>query len=267
MLRTIARWVSVGLLLASPARAQDAKDAPQKDDRIVNGGVQPMVIPQFDPTPFVFGGSKPEDVRKKFEEALAQEIRLVDRKYELTAAQQKKLKLAGGHDIKRFFDEVEEIKSDYARSNGDWNKISQRVFRLQRATNQPHVEILGEGSMFAKTLRKVPTAEQVARQAKVQYRDRVYWAACLLSNRLALSEDQRKALVDLVVEQTPPLGRYGDSDYDAILYQISRVPREKLVAFLDDAQYRGLTIRFEQAKRMEAVLFSEGYLTPEEPKR
>ncbi len=121
--------------------------------------------------------------------------------------------------------------------------------------------------MFGKMVRKVPTAEQVARHARLEYRNRVYWAACLLSNRLGLSEDQRKTLVDLVVEQTPPLGRYGDSDYDAILFQMSRLPREKLRAFLDESQCRGLAIRFEQARRMEPVLVSEGYVSREEPKR
>ena len=68
--------------------------------------------------------------------------------------------------------------------------------------------------------------------------------------------------MDLVVEETPPLRRYGSFDYDAIMFQVSRLPREKLRAVLDEGQCRELTLRFDQARRMEGVLVSEGYVAP-----
>ncbi len=131
MSRTIVRWAAVGAcwLLVAHSRAQDAPFHPEE---AVVAPVRPQAaMPRFDITPFIFGASKPEDFRKKLERALDQEIGILDRKYELTTIQKKKLRLAGGHDIKRFFDEVEELKAEYARSNGDFNRVNQRVIRLQ----------------------------------------------------------------------------------------------------------------------------------------
>ena len=67
----------------------------------------------------------------------------------------------------------------------------------------------------------------------------------------------------LIVDETPPLRRYGDFDYDAIMFQLSRLSREKLRGALDEAQCRELTLRFDQARRMESILVSEGYLRRE----
>ena len=44
------------------------------------------------------------------------------------------------------------------------------------------------------------------------------------------------------------------------MFQMSRLPREKFRAVLDEAQCRELTVRFDQARRMESILVNEGYL-------
>jgi len=75
-----------------------------------------------------------------------------------------------------------------------------------------------------------------------------------------------RRLVTLVVDETPPLKRYGSFDYDAIMLQMARIPREKLGTALDEAQWRELKLRFDQARRMESILVSEGYVSgPERP--
>jgi hypothetical protein len=121
--------------------------------------------------------------------------------------------------------------------------------------------------MLAKTLKKSLTAEQVAWSDKTVYRERVEWLAGLLNKRLKLSADQHRRVINLLVEGTPPLKRYGSFDYDAIMFQMSRVPKEKLLeaVHLDEAQYRELVLRFDQARRMESLLVSEGYISGVKP--
>jgi hypothetical protein len=214
---------------------------------------------------WVFGNRGAAKVRERFQAALTQDINRFDQKYSLTPAQKKKLELAGRQDMKRFFDRVEDAKSEYRRTNGDWNQVGNRIFELQGITNQPHTELFGDGSMLAKTLKKTLTPEQVARHETAAYRVRVEWAIGILHSRLVLNPEQRRRLVTLVVDETPPLKRYGSFDYDAIMLQMSRLPREKLRTALDEAQCRNLALRFEQARRMESILVSEGYISRSAP--
>jgi hypothetical protein len=214
---------------------------------------------------WVFGGRGAAECRKKLESALIQDINLYDRKYGLTPTQKKKLELAGRHDMKRFFDRVEDAKAEFRRLNGDWNQVGDSIFALQRMQNQPHSELFGEESMLAKTLKKNLTPEQIARYDRKVYRDRVEWVAALLDRRLRLNPQQHRRLVDVVVQETPPLKRYGSFDYDAIMFQMSGLTREKLRSALDETQCRELALRFEQARRMQTILVSEGYVTQVKP--
>jgi hypothetical protein len=200
------------------------------------------------------------EARSQFEGALDRDISRLNERYGLTPAQRKKLVLAGRHDVKRFFDRVDEVKAEYRRALGDWNRVSGRVSELRQMANQPHL-LFGDRSMLAKTLKKTLTHEQVTRHDKAIYRARVEWLAGLLDKRLRLNPGQHRRLVTLVVDETPPLKRYGSFDYDAIMLQMARIPREKLGTALDEAQWRELTLRFDQARRMESILVSEGYVS------
>jgi hypothetical protein len=256
-------WLAI-VATASRAWAQERDDVDEplraeRQDVILadpNGMDLDKTVEQW-----VYGGQSADAVRKRIEAALAQNIKRFDQKYGLTSDQKKKLDLAGRYDMKRFFDQVEEVKVEYRRVKGDWNQMGDRIFALQRTLNQLFTELFGDGSMLVKTLKKNLTHEQVSRHDKAIYRQRVEWMAGLLRNRLNLNSDQRSGLVSLVVEETPPLKRYGTFDYDAIMFQLSRVPREKLRKVLDEGQCRELKLRFDQAQRMESILVSEGYLT------
>ncbi len=215
---------------------------------------------------WIFGGQRAAESRKKLELALTMDINRFDRKYGLTPAQKKKLELAGRHDMKRYFDRVADAKAEYRRTKGDWNQVGERVMELQRIQNQPHVELFGDDSMLAKTLKKNLTPEQIARHDKDVYRARVDWVASLLDRRVKLKPDQHRRLVELMVAEMTPLKRYGSFDYDAILYQMSLLGREKLRSVLDEAQCRDLTLRFDQARRLESILVSEGYIAAVKPR-
>jgi hypothetical protein len=260
-------WLAIAAP-ASPALAQEP-DEPAADPAEGAVAVRGRPVAEADLganiEQWVFGGQGAAGIRKKLESALTQDIDRYYRKYQLTTAQKKKLELAGRHDVKRFFDRVEEAKAKYRRAQGDWNQVGDSVFELQRMQNQPHSELFGDESMLAKTLKKNLTPEQVAWNDKNVYRARVEWMAGLLDKRLKLNADQHRRLVNLVVEETPPLKRYGSFDYDAILFQMSGLTRDKLRSALDESQCRDLVLRFDQARRLQSVLVSEGYVAEVKP--
>jgi hypothetical protein len=259
-------WLGI-TAIARPASAQDLLEPEIPAAAELPGAVD--VVPDPDDQAgniegWIFG-QDPIGARKKLEQALTQDIQRFDRKYALTPAQRKKLELAGRQDLKRFYDRVEDAKAEFRRVNGDWNQVGNRIFPLQRQQSQPHSEIFGDESMLAKTLRKTLTPEQVARYEKTIYRARVEWMAGLLDKRLNLDARQHERLVTLVVDETPPLKRYGNFDYDAIMLQMARLPQDKLRAALDETRCRELALRFEQARRMESILVSEGYIGAASP--
>jgi hypothetical protein len=273
MSRTTGCLLAASTLLAILATARPAPaQEPDEPDDVIAAPVEVKVkdvLAVEDPSAnidqWIFGGQGSAEARKKIEAALTRDLNRFDDKYQLTAAQKKKLELAGRRDVKRFFDRVDDAKTEYRRVKGDWNQVGTRIFELQRMQNQPHSELFGDESMLAKTLKKTLTPEQVAWNDKNVYRARVQWMAGLLDKRLNLNADQHRRLVTLVVEETPPLKRYGSFDYDAIMFQMSRLPREKLRQALDDAQCRELALRFDQARRMESILISEGYISQGRP--
>lgn len=255
-------WLAIAAA-GFPARAQEAPDF-VPDDPVPAQDAQAEEKPTTgdEVDQWVFNGNKPDKVRKEFEKALANVIGRYDGKYHLTPAQKKKLTLAGGLDIKRYFDRYATLRADFVRTKGDWNKVGNEVVELQRIYNQPYTDLFTDESMLAKTLKKNLTTEQVANHDRNIYRVRVEWMAGLLDRRLKLTPDQHRRLVDLVAAETQPLGRYGNFDYDAIMFQMSRLPAGRIRGVLDEPQCRELTLRFEQARRMEGLLVSEGYIRP-----
>ena len=134
------------------------------------------------------------------------------------------------------------------------------VQELQDFRQAPHAYLFVDESMLAKTLKRTLTHEQVAAHEKDVYRLRVEWMVSLLDTALGLKAEQHRRFVTLIVEETPPLKRYGNFDYDALMLQASKLPQDKIRPIFDDAQLTKLLVRFGQAKRMETILFGEGYL-------
>lgn len=255
-------WLAIAVA-GFPALAQEAPEqVPDEPVAAPGGQAEEKSVRAEDLGQWVFNGHAPDEAQKDLEKALQNVIARFDGKYHLTPAQKRKLTLAGGLDIKRYFDRYARLKAAFVRTRGDWNQVGTQVFELRRIYHQPYTELFGDESMLAKTLKKNLTAEQVANHDRKVYRVRVEWMAGLLDRRLKLTADQHRRLVDLVAAETQPLGRYGNFDYDAIMFQMSRLPAGRVGTVLDEAQCHDLTLRFEQARRMEGLLVSEGYIRP-----
>jgi hypothetical protein len=203
--------------------------------------------------------------RKFLQSRLEWEITRTDQIYRLTPIQRKKLEIAGRGSLKRFFDRVAEAKERLHRAGGDFNRLGPVLQEFESFQQGQHAYLFGEDSMFAKTLKNTLTSAQIAARKKTIYRGRVEWMVSLLDKPLGLKAEQHRRFVSLIVEETSPLRRYGSFDYDAVMYQASRLPRDKVKPIFDDAQLAKLLIRFGQADRMETVLFGEGYLLAKPP--
>jgi len=89
-------------------------------------------------------------------------IQEVDAIRHMTIAQKEKLRLAGRGDIERFFDQVERKRTEFALLGADPAKCGQFIQELERLRSTFALGLFGEGSIFAKTLRKIAAEEEVA---------------------------------------------------------------------------------------------------------
>jgi hypothetical protein len=267
--------VAIALAIASSggrARAQDEEDVGHDDlpARVANFDGMRLEMQfaamnnQVDQWLFGrFGGA--DGARGKLESALALRIDDLERTFDLTPAQKKKLKLAGNGDLKRYFDRVDAVKRRFAQvQNNPNNNIWQEVQPLQAEMN---AGIFGDGSIFSKTIGKTLSADQRARyeslcRERMAWRRRavIDWFVVHIDRGLGFSEDQRSRLVDLLVKDTPAPRRYGQGDYWYFMFELSRLPKEKLQSMLDAPQWRLLSKQLAQARGMEQWLRQNGIL-------
>jgi hypothetical protein len=102
---------------------------------------------------------------------LLQDVEDLSEKYGLTPAQQQKLRLAGRGDIKRVFDRVEDarrrLQAHVIHDDAGMLDLSREMSReLTPLQMSIKTGPLGEGSLFAKTLKGALTAEQIAAYQK-----------------------------------------------------------------------------------------------------
>jgi hypothetical protein len=235
-------------LLALPPRGAAITDEPFKHSL-------------FDPD----GGA--DRARARLEARLAWEIRRIDQVYGLSPEQKHKLEVAGRGDIKRLFDDVRKQQERLESARGDVLQYRAILKGLKPLRVDAHLLFI-DGSLFAKTLKTTLSPAQRARYEKDRrdfYRGRVEWAVSFLEQRLRLSRDQCERITTLIVAESQPLRRYGESDFSAILFQASQLPEGKLRPIFDEDQWLLLAGQFQDVKRLERDLVAEGYLPENQP--
>ncbi len=183
----------------------------------------------------------------------------------LSEAQQKKLTLAARGDMKRFFDQVEEVRRKFLAVKNDQNGFNQIWQEISPLQQKQAAGLFGETSLFAKSLRKTLTEEQQAQyrtvmeeRRKFRYRATIEACLALMENTVALRHDQHEALLKLMVEETRPPYVFGQYDSQVVMYEMSRLPVPKLKALLDDRQWKLLQPQFDQGRNMEGFLIQNG---------
>jgi hypothetical protein len=256
--------LACSLIAGSSVNAQsDDDDTPAAPAQVMHFEIQENQFEQW-----VFQNwQSTQMARTQLEKLLGLQIDDVDRAGKLTETQRKKVQLAGGGDIKRFFEQVEVVRNKFLLVRKDqqrFNEIWQDIQPLQMTINTGLFE---DGSLFHKTLRKTLTAEQSARYDQNQrdrrafrYQAKVALAVAMLENAMPLRDEQRQQFIRLLMEETKPPRKSGQHDYYVIMWQASRLPEDKLKPLFDAAQWKVLSQQFTQMRGMEQFLKQNGGL-------
>ena len=202
--------------------------------------------------------------RKRLETQLKLQSDEVERACKLTEAQKKKLQLAGRGDIKRFYDRVEEVRKKFLLVRKDQQKfqeIWQDIQPLQMTLNSG---LFDDQSFFHKTLRRTLNAEQAEhyelaehQRRTFRYRAKVELVVATLENGLPLRDEQRRKLIQLILDETKPPRKFGQYDYYMVMLQVSKLPENKLKPLFDNAQWKVLNQQFNQVKGLGEEFFKQ----------
>ncbi len=250
---------------AAAFSAPDEDDPDEAADVQANGG---FMVQEANFDQWVFEGSANAAAgRERINSHLKLKLNELIRVCDLTEAQQKKLSLAARGDMKRFFDEVEEVRKKFLKVKNDrngFNNIWQEIHPLQQ---QQAAGLFGDSSFFGKTIRRTLTDEQQAKYQIVQeerrrfrYRAAIEVALHTLGNTVALRHDQHEAVLKLVAEETQPLHVFGQYDHYAIMFKMSELPAAKLKSLLDERQWKLLQQQMNQSRGMESTLIEQGII-------
>lgn len=203
--------------------------------------------------------------REWIEASLKQRVDEIGRVCQLTDMQKEKLILAGAGDIQHFESRVDELRAQCKAGTiaaDQYNRVYQSSLPL-RATLQQG--LFGGGSLFHKTLLSTLRPEQVAlceqtdRERRVfRYRARVELLVAQLDAILGLRDEQRRQLIQLILDKTRPPRVFGQTDRFLVMIQMTRLPEESLKSLLDAGQWREMQKQLANAKRMVRVLKQSG---------
>ena len=213
------------------------------------------------------GNGNARQEKKRLESLLTLQVESVELACGLSDAQKRKLQLAGCGDMKRFFGSVEENRKMFRKVRNDRNKINQFWQDIQPLQAKLNSGFFDDVSLFHKVLRRTLDSEQFAKyeqqeseRRKFRYEAKIGLVVAMLENGMPLRDEQRQRFVKLLVDETQPPRRFGQSQYDyyVVLFQAAKLPENKLKPIFDDAQWRALSQQFAQAKAMERTLRKNG---------
>jgi hypothetical protein len=222
----------------------------------------------------IFGRVMDEDeARRESQMAVMKRIDYLDRVCRLSGPQRKKLQVAGQGDIKRFFDGVAEAKRTLQsfQNLDDRRKLALMAQEAASSLGAHWTSLLSvEGSIFTTAVPRTLTDDQrralekdMSDRPVIRHRAAVRWTAVLLTRSLGLTDDQRRRLESLLLEQTQPPKKFDAMDYVIVMYQASRIPENRIRPIFDDVQWRLLAQDLADIQRWEFQLRRGGFLPDE----
>jgi hypothetical protein len=192
---------------------------------------------------------------------LSLHVEAVDRVCSLSESQKEKLRMAGRGDFSRFGRQVDELKAKYVGKTYGQNEIGEIYQKIQPLGQVYQAGLLGDDSLFSKVLARTLSSEQAAKldaieseRRKARYLAKVELFVVNLERSCPLTDEQRTAMVELILAETKPPKRFGQYDWYVVMYQANKIADEKYEQFLDDAQMRQLKITLRQVAGMEQFL-------------
>jgi hypothetical protein len=243
------------------AALDDEEPAPVQD--VVRDRFHFDVVRQIDA--WLFGGNASEGLQQ-ISAKLTVQVDEIDRAAGLTEAQKQKLLLAASGDLKRFLDDVADLRLKYAATSSDQNamrQIAQEIQPLQKKSSG----LFGDSSLFAKTLRTTLSEEQrkkykavIDARQRFRYQATVEAAMLRLQRLVPLRDEQRQAIVKLALEETRPPSEFGQFDYQVVIFQLAYLPQKKLRGLLDERQWQLLQTQLAEGRGYKQRLVQAGVL-------
>jgi hypothetical protein len=266
-LGSIAAALTVAAGLCAPNAAISSEDDTEPPP-VADLAIDAFAIDESNFDQWIFQGSGSSTAGKaRMDAYLKLKIEELTRVCELSELQKKKLTLAARGDMKRFFDQVEVVRKKFQAVKNDRNGFNQIWQEISPLQQKQQIGLFGDSSMFAKTLQKTLTEEQLVSYRKVtedrrryRFRASIEVALVNLGNTVALRHDQHQALVKLIVDESALPHSFGQFDEHLVTYAMSKIPAAKLKAIVDDRQWKLLQPHLNQGRGMEAFLAQQGVI-------
>lgn len=236
----------VGLILLASTSLALAQDEVQVDEEevVIDAGFE-IAESNFDQ--WIFGAQTSDHGLKRIELLLTLKVDSIDHVCGLTEDQMAKFQLAGQGDIKRFYDDVDAARAKFMkvrRNQNAFNNIWQEIQPLQARVN---TGLFGQASFFQKVLKRSLNDEQFAKYEEAerqrwQFRHsaRLALVVAMLERTMPLRAKQRERFISVLEEETEPVKVMGQYDYYVALYQLAKVPNQRLMPIFDKAQWKVL---------------------------
>jgi hypothetical protein len=264
--------IAMALSLLGPGLAARAQfDGKADPFTVVDVPVQVLNRPtwsqaQFDS--YLFGKARTAAVAQgRLEAKLDCRLDAVVLDYALTPAQRAKLALAGRGDIKHFLSDAEDLRRRFAVASGDRDGFRACLAEATCFQKTLDTGIFNGGSLFAKIMARTVTADQIAhahlmacQREAAYHREAVGVTVRTLARALSLSAEQRSRFEALLLEETHPPARSGDSHVAFVMFQAARLSRAKLHPIFDDEQWRMLRGFLSNYENLEEFLKDDGFV-------
>ena len=178
----------------------------------------------------------------------------------LSEDQVSKLRLAGRGDIHRFVEKLDAVHLKFDSVRNDQEKMNQMWQEVQPLQKQFQAGLFGAGSLFNKVLSEILDEQRLynvrtdeQKRQRFGYQARIWRALTHLERSTPLTKEQRDKLLELLLETPPPL-QFGQHDHYYVLWQLSKIPEEKLRPLFDESQWKAILLQRQQGSRMDAFL-------------
>jgi hypothetical protein len=183
----------------------------------------------------------------------------------LTEEQRKRLLLAGHGDIKRFFDRYETLRRSFKPIRQDqpdfqqvYQELWQRISPLQASLRDG---LFQADSLFGKILPSTLTTAQKAsydallnERHQFQFRNSVAQVVHALDQSARLTQAQRRQLTELLSKELKAPKKSGPYDQYYFLWQLGRLPDERMRLLFDDVQRKAIDAQLQQAQNVAQSL-------------
>lgn len=275
-----ASTVALATLLAAPVPGRAAPD----DVEVVP---QPQAVRQAMPFDMIErnldswiyqGVGGPEQGKARLESHIKVHLEELESLYELTEEQKRKIALAAKGDKRRFLDQVEAAKARVrAAAEQDGEQENQANATMQLAWQEAHAlqqrlqsGVFGPASLVRKILPSTLTPEQYAafeavdaERTRFRYRAAVEAAVVAFEDLFPLREAERRALMDALIERTPPPKAFGTYNYNYVLYRIATLPADALEPHFVAERWKLFQRQTQSFKGMEQFLVQNGIMDKE----